>query len=233
MQLAIGRDVIARLVVRTLLLHVAIGAVLFVAGGDWQWPQAWLFLIEFLVAAFAISFWLARHDPALLEQRLTLLRRADQKAWDRILISALVIAFFGWLALIALDARRFGWSHVPIALQVLGAFGIALCMIVTWQTFRFNSFAVPQARIQAERAQHVISDGPYKYIRHPMYAGTLPFFIGVPLMLGSFWGLAVTPLFVIALAVRAVGEERMLRRELAGYDDYTRKVRFRLVPGLW
>ena len=224
---------ITRLLIQTFALVVMMGALLFLAAGDWQWPQAWLFLGEFLISGLAVGIWLARHDPALLAERMTALVRRDQMRWDRIFMSVVIIAFFAWLGLIALDARRFVWSHVPLSAQVLGAPLIALSMVMCWRTFRVNSFAVPQARIQAERAQHVVSEGPYRFVRHPMYSGAILLFIGVPLMLGSFCGLALAPVFIFALALRAIGEENMLLRDLAGYDEYARKVRFRFVPGLW
>jgi protein-S-isoprenylcysteine O-methyltransferase Ste14 len=130
----------------------------------------------------------------------------------------------GWMVLIGLDARRFGWSHVPLWAQALGAVLIALGMIVIWQTFRFNTFAAPQVRVQAARAHRVVTEGPYRIVRHPMYAGSILWLLGMPLLLGSWWGVVAVPLLVVGTAPRAVGEERMLRRELSGYDEYARRV---------
>jgi hypothetical protein len=93
--------------------------------------------------------------------------------------------------------------------------------------------AAPQVRVQIERQQRAITDGPYRIVRHPMYAGALLMFVGTPLLLGSWWGLLFVPLGALGIGLRAVGEERMLSRELAGYEEYTRHVRFRMVPGLW
>jgi protein-S-isoprenylcysteine O-methyltransferase Ste14 len=146
---------------------------------------------------------------------------------------AAAIVFIGWMVTIALDARRFGWSHVPPSVQALGAALIALGMIVVWQTFRFNTFAAPQVRVQAARGHRVVTDGPYRVVRHPMYTGAMLFLLGMPLLLGSWWGVAAVPFLVAGMAPRAVGEERMLRRELSGYDEYARRVRFRLIPGVW
>jgi protein-S-isoprenylcysteine O-methyltransferase Ste14 len=143
------------------------------------------------------------------------------------------VVFIGWMVLIGLDARRFGWSDVPLWAQALGAVLIALGMIVIWQTFRFNTFAAPQVRVQAARAHRVVTEGPYRIVRHPMYAGSILWLLGTPLLLGSWWGVVAVPLLVVGMAPRAVGEERMLRRELSGYDEYARRVRFRLIPGIW
>jgi protein-S-isoprenylcysteine O-methyltransferase Ste14 len=209
------------------------GAILFLAAGDWRWPQGWVFLAELGLASFALYFWLLRHDPALLESRMSAPLRRDQMPWDRIFMLAVLVVITGWIVLIGLDARRFKWSDVPLWAQALGAVLIALSMIVIWQTFRFNTFAAPQVRVQATRAHRVVTEGPYRIVRHPMYAGSILWFLGVPLLLGSWWGVIAAPLLVVGMAPRAVGEERMLRRELSGYDEYARRVRFRLIPGIW
>jgi protein-S-isoprenylcysteine O-methyltransferase Ste14 len=188
---------------------------------------------QIAISSIAVSLWLARHDPALLRARLSAPVQRDQRPWDRLFLAAGALVFVSWLALSALDARRLQWSLVPLWAQALGAVLIALCMIVVWQTFRFNTFAAPQVRIQKDREHRVITDGPYRIVRHPMYAGALLMFVGTPLLLGSWWGLLFVPVAVVGIGIRAVGEERMLRRELPGYDHYTRQVRFRMLPGLW
>jgi protein-S-isoprenylcysteine O-methyltransferase Ste14 len=222
-----------RALVQTAIWVFIIGAVQFVAAGSWAWPQGWVFLGEFGISSLLLVAWLARHDPALLEARMSPPFHRDQKSWDRIFLAGALVAFMGWMILIPLDARRFGWSETPPWAQGAGAILIALCMILVWQVFRYNSFAAPQVRMQADRGQKVITDGPYRIVRHPMYAAALLYFLGVPLLLGSLWGLLPVPLFMAGLGARAVGEERMLRQALPGYDDYMRRVRFRFVPGVW
>ncbi|HET6306785.1 MAG TPA: isoprenylcysteine carboxylmethyltransferase family protein [Rhodopila sp.] len=218
---------------QTTVWLIGFGAVLFIAAGNWAWPQAWLFLAEVEISSVMVCFWLARHDPALLESRLSRPFHGDQKPWDRVFLALALPGYVAWLVLMALDARRFGWSHVPLWAQGLGAVLIALCMVLVWQVFRFNSFAAPQVRIQADRGQRVVTEGPYRLIRHPMYAAALLYFLGAPLLLGSWWGLLPVPFFMVGLGARAAGEERMLRQALPDYDDYARRVRFRLVPGVW
>jgi protein-S-isoprenylcysteine O-methyltransferase Ste14 len=224
---------ITRMVVQTTIGLVVIAAILFPAAGDWGWPQGWVFLAEVAVSTFAVNLWLLRHDPALLASRLSVPVQRDQRSWDRMFMLVGLLVFVAWLVLCALDARRFRWSRVPLSGQALGTILIALCMIVVWQVFRFNSFAAPQVRLQKERQQRVITNGPYRIVRHPMYAGALLMFAGTPLLLGSWWGLLFVPLGAFGIGIRAVGEERMLRRELAGYEEYTHHVRYRMLPGLW
>jgi protein-S-isoprenylcysteine O-methyltransferase Ste14 len=156
-----------------------------------------------------------------------------QKAWDKIFMLSAIPLWGGWLVLMALDAVRFRWSQVPLWAQALGAILIALCMYMAYLVFRENSFAAPTVKMQTERGHRVVTSGPYAYVRHPMYAGALLYFIGTPLLLGSWYGLAAAPLMVAILAVRAVKEERMLAEELAGYRGYAARVRYRLVPWVW
>ena len=128
---------------------------------------------------------------------------------------------------------RFRLSHLPVWTQVAGALLILVAMYAVYRTFRENSFAAPVVKIQKERGQTVVTTGPYALVRHPMYAGASLIFFGVPMLLGSGWGLALAPVWLLLLVVRIPLEERMLREHLAGYDDYAARVRYRLVPGVW
>ena len=133
----------------------------------------------------------------------------------------------------AFDAVRFGWSQVPISLRVIGAIMVLLNAYFAYLTLRENSYAATAVKIQTERGHRVVSTGPYAYVRHPMYVGLVFFYIGVPLLLGSWYGLAAAPLILCILATRAVFEERELMAELAGYREYAERVRYRLIPGIW
>ena len=133
----------------------------------------------------------------------------------------------------ALDARRWHLSHMPVWLNAAGG---ALVIAGFWATafvFRANTFAAPVVRVQREREQRVIDTGPYAVVRHPMYAAALLYLIGMPLLLGSLYGLPFVLLFVIGIAPRTVAEERLLERELAGYAAYKARVRWRFIPGVW
>jgi protein-S-isoprenylcysteine O-methyltransferase Ste14 len=220
-----------RAVVQTTVLLAVMGVILFASAGDWRWPEAWIYLAEIGVASALLVSWLAHHDPALLKSRLSPPFHRDQGLWDRLFMIGAGLAVIGWLVLAGLDARRFRWSSMPAWAQGLGAVLVAVCMILSWQVFRANSFAAPQVRIQAE--QVVVTTGPYGVVRHPMYSAAILYFIGVPLMLGSCWALLPVPLFIAAFGARAIGEERVLRQSLAGYDAYANKVRFRFMPGIW
>jgi protein-S-isoprenylcysteine O-methyltransferase Ste14 len=148
-------------------------------------------------------------------------------------MSAFFLLYIGWLVLMAFDAERFHWSAMPLAAKILGTFLIVLTSYLMRIVTRENSFAAPVVRVQRERGHAVVTTGPYAYVRHPMYAGAIPMLIGTPLLLGSWWGLAVSALLVVLLAIRATLEERTLTAELEGYAEYARRVSYRFVPGLW
>ncbi len=224
---------VVRLIVQNVLWLIAMGVLLFVPAGDLDWPAGWVFLATLMASAVILSVWLARHDPALLAERMKFPVRREQKGWDRIVTALLLIAYVAWTALAGLDAGRFYWSSMPLLLQALGFALIIACMVFAWLTFRENTFAAPVVRIQTERGQKAITTGPYALVRHPMYAGALLFMIGQPLLLGSWWALAAAPVLILLMAIRAVGEERELARALPGYAQYMKTVRFRLIPGVW
>jgi protein-S-isoprenylcysteine O-methyltransferase Ste14 len=224
---------VATLIIRTAFWVALQALILFVSAGTVRWPAAWVFLVEMVGFSLVMGWWLARYDPALLAERLSWGFQAAQKPWDKVFMATMLALWCGWLALMALDAVRFGWSQVPVWLQAVGAMLIALCMYVAYLAFRENSYAAPVIKIQSERGHRVVTTGPYAYLRHPMYAGALLFFIGTPLLLGSWYGLAFAVVMTAVLAVRAVMEERTLAEGLPGYREYAARVRYRLIPWVW
>ena len=205
---------------------------LFGAAGTLRWPAAWAFLMLIFGSGLVITYWLAKHDPALLEERMKPILQKDQPRWDRILLPIVVVLWIGWLVLIGLDAR-YGWSAMPVWLQWVGAVGVALSMGAWFLVFRENTFLAPVVKIQTERSHKVVSSGPYAIVRHPMYATALLLFAASTLMLGSWYGFAVAFALAAILIVRTVLEDRELKRGLPGYTDYAARVRYRLVPLIW
>jgi protein-S-isoprenylcysteine O-methyltransferase Ste14 len=228
-----GGRLIAKLLIEMGLLTLVLAGLLFGAAGTMEWPSGWVYLGLFTALTLGVSLWLAKADPGLLAERLKPTFQAGQKAWDKVFMSVLMIVYVAWTALMGLDARRLSWSHVPVAAQAFGALLLIVSFLGVGWVFAANSFAASVIRIQPERGQTVISTGPYAIVRHPMYAFGLLQFAGGPLMLGSWWGLTLVPPAVLALAWRTLGEEKMLRTELDGYEAYARKVRWRYLPGVW
>jgi len=223
---------IAQLLLQDSIFVVALGALLFASAGTLDWPAAWVFLVVSAIIGPACGLWLAKTDPALLAERLRPTFQADQPAADKKFMLAFAVATLIWLVAIGLD-RRAQASDVPLVLHVLGLAMYLLSTALIMWVFRANSFAAPVVKVQAERHHRVISTGPYAFVRHPMYSGVMLFFVGVPLLLGSWWGLAIAPVFVVLFAIRAGIEERALVEGLPDYADYAARVRYRLVPGLW
>jgi protein-S-isoprenylcysteine O-methyltransferase Ste14 len=205
---------------------------LFGAAGTLRWPAAWGFLLLVFGSGLVITYWLAKHDPALLQERMKPIVQKDQPRWDRILLPIVVVLWIGWLALTGFDAR-YGWSAMPVWLQWTGAAGVVLAMWIWFLVFRENTFLAPVVRIQKERGHKVISSGPYAVVRHPMYASALLLFAAGTLMLGSWYGFAAAFALAILLIVRTALEDRELKRGLAGYTDYAARVQYRLVPLIW
>jgi protein-S-isoprenylcysteine O-methyltransferase Ste14 len=223
---------IAKLLLQTLIWIAAMGALLFVPAGKLHWPAAWVFLGTMAILGIASGLWLAKTDPALLAERMRPMMQKDQPTADKKFMLVFGLVALIWFLAIGLD-RRYQAAHVPMALQALG-FLMLVCStgFILW-VMRENSFAAPVIKLQTERGHYVVSSGPYAWVRHPMYSGSVLFFAGAPLLLGSWWGVAMSPLFVLLFAIRAGIEERALIAGLPDYADYKARVRYRLVPGLW
>lgn len=223
---------IAKLLLQNLIWIAAMGVLLFVPAGTLHWPAAWVFLATIGTLGLAGGLWLARIDPALLAERMRPTMQDGQPAADKKFMLAFGFCALVWFVAIGLDARYHA-SDVPLTMQVLG-FAMLLFSsgFILW-VMRENSFAAPVVKLQTERGHRVVSSGPYAWVRHPMYSGTVLFFVGAPLLLGSWWGVAMSPLFALLFAIRIGIEERALVAGLPGYADYTAQVRYRLVPGLW
>jgi protein-S-isoprenylcysteine O-methyltransferase Ste14 len=211
-------------------LALAMGVLIFVPAGTIDYWQAWLFLACYFAASLVVSMWLMRNDPALLERRMRGGPFAEGERNQKIIMTITSLGFVGLLVVPGLD-RRFGWSHMPSAIAILGN----VMLLGGWwgilQVFRANTYAA--ATIKVDAGQTVISTGPYGVVRHPMYAAALLMLLGIPVALASWWGLLVFAFILPALAWRLVDEERVLVRDLDGYADYRLKVRWRLAPGLW
>ena len=224
---------IVRLIVQTFIWFGTMAILLFLAAGTLAWPGAWAYLILMIVLSFTLGIDLARRDPGLLQERMGSPLQRDQPAADKVLLIMLLLFIFAWLVLMGLDAKRFVWSSVPALVQVLGAFITLWSIWFCYRTMRENSFAAPVVKLQRERGQTVISTGPYAFVRHPMYFGAAFYFIGVALLLGSWWGVIFAFVLIGLLCVRIPIEEKALRAGLEGYEDYAARVRYRLIPHVW
>lgn len=209
------------------------GSILFLTAGRLDWWEAWVFLVIYFLIAFMVALWLLRYDPKLLKERDQAILKTDVKDWDRVVIALNLLLTLALFAVIGLDAGRWRWSVVPPVVRVLGGFGVLLSFGVTIWASSVNTYLSAMVRIQRERGHQAITVGPYRYVRHPMYVAMCLLDLGLPLTLGSWWGLVVSGLMMIAVVIRTILEDKTLQRELPGYDEYARQVRHRLIPGVW
>jgi len=211
-------------------LILVMGALILVPAGTFAYWQAWLSLACYFAASLVVSIWLIRNDPALLERRMRGGPFAEGERKQKIIMTITSVGFIALLVVPGFD-RRFEWSDMPAIFAVLGD----LLLLAGWAgilaVFRANSYAA--ATIQVAEGQKVISTGPYAIVRHPMYATALVMLLGIPVSLASWWGVLVLVALLPALAWRLLDEERLLVRDLQGYSEYRRKIRWRLIPYVW
>jgi protein-S-isoprenylcysteine O-methyltransferase Ste14 len=213
-----------------LVLSGLLLVLLFVLAGTINYWQAWVF-IGVLAASHTISiiYW-ALTNPAALQRRVSSGPIAETRTAQKIIIMGLWLSVFASVVFSALD-HRFGWSQVPAAVCVVGdvlvAIGIAITLLVVIQ----NNYAA--ATVRVEEGQTVVASGVYRFVRHPMYVGNVIMLAGIPLALGSYWGLLLIIPGTLVLVYRILDEEKLLTQELAGYREYTQEVRYRLVPYMW
>jgi protein-S-isoprenylcysteine O-methyltransferase Ste14 len=224
------RTLAAKGSVGLLCLIVVMAALLFIAAGTLDYWQAWTFLAVYFASSVVISLYLLKKDPALLARRMSGGPFAEKETAQKIIMSFTSLGFIGLLAVPALD-HRFGWSQMPPAVALAGDLLMGSGWLAIYYVFKENSFA--SATIELAPDQNVISTGPYALVRHPMYLSALVLLLGIPIALGSWWGILVIVAILPALIWRLIDEERFLASNLPGYVAYQQKVRYRLIPWVW
>ena len=205
-------------------------ALIFWPAGTFDYWQGWLFLGIFAASTVGFTVYLAIYDRPLLERRLKAGPQHEREWSQKIIVSLVLFAFCTLVVLPVLDYRN-AWSPVARWVSILGDVMILLSFLFIFWVTRVNSFAASNIRV--EKDQIVIDTGPYAHVRHPMYAAAIWLFVGMPLALGSWWSLALIVPFMPVLVWRLLDEEKILQRDLAGYTEYMRRVRFRLIPFVW
>ncbi len=208
--------------------------LLLFLSGNWLWVEGLIFSAWFIILCATAILYLYFKNPDLLAERFKPPGSKGQKKWDIIVVILLVLGFTIWITLMPLDAQRYQWTvNFPFWLKIMGGIFLIPSATLFLRSYIDNPYLSGLVRVQEERKQYVITTGVYSLVRHPMYLGATLLFSGVPLLLGSLFGLGFGILLVLLLAARSVGEERMLTAELAGYDDYKKKVKYRLIPYIW
>ena len=224
---------VLNLILQTIVWFGLTGVIVFGAAGTMHYIGGWLYLGEMVALSAVFGAYGVRVDPALLRERLKPPVQKDQPLADKLVLIPILLLVFAGMGFMAADAARWHWSRMPPYVQWAGSGLLLAAFLFMYWTMRTNSFAAPVVKIQKDRGQVVITTGPYAVVRHPMYFGALFYFAGTSLVLGSWWGLATVPIFTLLLGIRIGIEEKALRTGLDGYDDYSRRVRWRLIPFIW
>jgi protein-S-isoprenylcysteine O-methyltransferase Ste14 len=209
---------------------IVFGLMVFWPAGTFDYWQGWAFIAVFAASTLIPSVYLAASNPAALKRRMQAGPGAEKRPLQKIIISIAFLSLGATIVFSALDFR-FGWSSVPAAVSIAGdvlvAVGLGIAMLTTIQ----NGYA--SANITVESGQQLVSTGMYSVVRHPMYSGNVVLMIGIPLALGSYWGLLFVIPGLAVLAVRILDEEKVLSQQLTGYPEYTQRVHYRLLPYVW
>jgi protein-S-isoprenylcysteine O-methyltransferase Ste14 len=221
---------VTKLILQFVAMAAVFAALLFGTAGTFAWTGAYVLRGALLSGGVFMSVWLARHDPALLKERLN---RSDRQPFDRILLPLSNLVLLGWIGAMGLDVRWHGTQQWPLWVNLLGGVLILAAFGLVIRVMAENTFASAIVKAQPERGHHVISTGPYRLVRHPMYSAAVIAYAAIPPTLGSRAGLWGIPVPILVLAVRTLFEERLLRQQLPGYCDYMASVRYRFVPFVW
>src|SRR5882757_6555086 len=204
--------------------------MVFWPAGTFDYWRGWAFIAVFAAATLLPSIYLAATNPAALKRRMQAGPAAETRPLQKIIITFAFLMMGAMIVVSALDFR-FGWSSVPAAVSVVGDVMVAAGLLISMITTIQNGYAA--ANINVESDQKVVSTGFYALVRHPMYFGNVVLMLGIPLALGSYWGLLFVTLGLAVLATRILDEEKVLAQQLTGYTDYVQQVQYRLVPYVW
>lgn len=227
---AVSPQYLAGLIITYLLVPL----VLMISAWDWRWWQGWMYSALITVAAIGPRLWAEKRHPGLLAERSKLGKDQDVKSWDKVLAPLMVLSISFPLYIVAGLDHRFEWSPLfPVWLNIVGFLLVAFGYTIGGWAMVENRFFSTMVRIQTDRGHRVCDSGPYRIVRHPGYAGNMLALPGIVLALGSLWTIIPVIVALIIAVIRTMLEDRTLQEELPGYRDYTRRVRYRLFPGIY
>jgi protein-S-isoprenylcysteine O-methyltransferase Ste14 len=218
-------------VVYLVAIPLVLALLMFLPAGSLTWPRGWLFLLVLFGMSVPAALYLWRVNPEIYEARSRI--HNGTKRWDLILLAVIVPVMSTTLIVAALDDGRFHWHPVPWWVCGIGYILLIAGLMIAFWAEAVNKFFEPGVRIQTDRGHKVIDTGPYAFVRHPGYVGACLFMVSIALSLGSLWALIPAVLSCVLLMIRTRWEEQTLRAELAGYKEYTQRVRSRWIPGVW
>ncbi len=223
--------VLLKRITAVLVVVLVLDLLLFVPAGRLDWPVAWI--LSLLYAAFLLAYvvWGTLKAPDLLKERSQVAENV--KLWDKVIMAIYTGLLLATLVLAGLDGGRYRWSQIPLSVQLAGLVGLLAAAGLIFWTIVTNAYLGRMVRIQDDRGHQVVTGGPYRYVRHPMYAGIILLFPCMVLFLGSWWTLLPASLIAMLMMIRTELEDRTLKTELPGYAEYAKGVCHRLLPGVW
>ncbi len=220
--------------IRLVVVYLLIPLILFICGGDPGWWQAWLYSMLILAAGIGGRMWAEQRHPGLTSERQNIENIQNAKAWDKVLAPLMAVSVGFPMVIVAGLDHRFNWSsEFPLWLIIIGIILILLGYTFAAWAMAENRFFSSVVRIQTERGHVVCDSGPYRFVRHPGYAGNILALFGIVLALNSAWTLIPATVASIIAVIRTVLEDQALQEELSGYRDYAQRVRYRLIPGIY
>jgi len=222
----------ARRIGQVVVNYVWFTAALFLAAGRLDWTRGWISVALCVVSFTAMGLIIRRYNPGLMAERARW-RRKDAKRFDKIFMAVYLPLTLLQPVVAGLDAVRFRWSSIPFAFVYVGAVLFLVSVVLLTWAMALNPYAEASVRIQSDRGHQVITSGPYRFVRHPMYAGFVPMYLAMPLVWGSVWALVLSVVIILLFVCRTAREDQTLRRELLGYEEDSARTRYRLLPGVW
>lgn len=214
-------------VIRGLIMLITLGMIFSLTAGTLKYWEGWLYILVLAVPMAIFGAYLWEHDPKLLERRM----RTREKQVEQKLVIKLSLMSVPFIYILPGFDKRFGWSEVPVLIEIIAFVFVLLGYVMTISVLKANSYA--SRTVEVEKGQRVISTGPYALVRHPMYSSIIILYFFTPFALGCYWAVIPTVIFLLTLIPRIFGEEKELLNNLEGYREYTQKVKYRLIPGIW
>lgn len=218
-------------IVVVLTTYAIIFGVMFLSAGTLNWLLAWVYTVITVLSFLTVGMWAARKNPEIINERGR--KPENTKSWDKVFGAIYAPMLFLIPAIAGLDFR-YGWSgNISQNISIFSYIGIIPALILPYLAMAENKFLTTTVRLQEERGHYVVSTGPYRFVRHPMYTGAILAHLLTPLALGSWWAFVPGGIATLALIIRTALEDKTLQQELPGYQEYTQKTRYRLFPGIW
>ncbi|MCM0612397.1 isoprenylcysteine carboxylmethyltransferase family protein [Marinobacter sediminum] len=220
--------------IRLIVAYLLIPMILLICGGDIGWWQAWVYSLLILAAGIGGRMWAEQRHPGIMAERQSKEGFHNAKAWDKVLAPLMAVSFVFPMVIVAGLDHRYNWTtEFPLWISAVGFIFIAFGYGFAAWALAENRFFFSVVRIQTDRGHVVCDSGPYRFVRHPGYAGNILPLFGIVLALSSVWALIPSAVALLITVIRTVLEDQTLQEELPGYRDYARRVRYRLIPGIY